>query len=291
MDLVRLFDLKYMTITKTLLIYMIFLLACGCGCVDDDSSGDTETKTVTKVITVPTSSGGGLITVEPIPEEDLEDGASADEETENIPQINFLSFDTNSIVEVFSGNSAIFEFTTSVKDGASASVSLFTAPESLACDESNSASWSEVSKSISSPYEYVFDVTGNKFFCFVVSDGEGITRKRLPSIFSVLDTDGLVLWLKSDDGVTEENGKVSAWQDQSGLGNHASQTDPAKRPELIVDSDGYSGISYDGSSYFIDPVNYDARSVIMVVAPNFSTNNSLLGQVWGLLSRGRARRL
>lgn len=59
-------------------------------------------------------------------------------------------------------------------------------------------------------------------------------------IFTALTTvsqpplNGLTLWLKADEGVTKDgSGFVSAWADQSGNTNHASQTVSANRPQWM----------------------------------------------------------
>ncbi|HEX6291863.1 MAG TPA: discoidin domain-containing protein [Herpetosiphonaceae bacterium] len=46
-------------------------------------------------------------------------------------------------------------------------------------------------------------------------------------------TPGAQLWLRADAGVTASAGKVSAWADQSGAGNHASMTTTSRQPALI----------------------------------------------------------
>lgn len=45
-------------------------------------------------------------------------------------------------------------------------------------------------------------------------------------------TDGLELYLRADQGVIVEDGKIFQWQDQSGRNNHFIQEDPEKRPQL-----------------------------------------------------------
>ncbi len=45
---------------------------------------------------------------------------------------------------------------------------------------------------------------------------------------------GLALHLQADSGVSlDENGRVGTWEDSSGLDHHASQENPAARPEMI----------------------------------------------------------
>lgn len=50
--------------------------------------------------------------------------------------------------------------------------------------------------------------------------------------FSPTELTNLVLWLRADLGVTLISGKVSSWDDQSGLGNHVTQSVSGSRPNL-----------------------------------------------------------
>ncbi|OCT15051.1 hypothetical protein A8709_13115 [Paenibacillus pectinilyticus] len=54
-----------------------------------------------------------------------------------------------------------------------------------------------------------------------------------------IPTDGLNLWLRADAGViaNAETHKVSAWEDQSGNGNHVTQDDPALQPMVVTDAE------------------------------------------------------
>lgn len=53
-----------------------------------------------------------------------------------------------------------------------------------------------------------------------------------------IPSEGLDLWLKADAGVTADvYGRVSAWADQSGKGNHVTQNDPAFRPLFVTDAE------------------------------------------------------
>jgi hypothetical protein len=45
-------------------------------------------------------------------------------------------------------------------------------------------------------------------------------------------SDGLLLWLRADMGVTETRGTISMWADHSGHHSDAVQTDPTKQPKL-----------------------------------------------------------
>jgi hypothetical protein len=69
-------------------------------------------------------------------------------------------------------------------------------------------------------------------------------RNALPAggaaAFSPLDVDNLVLWLRGDLGITLNGDNVSAWADQSGEGNDATQGTMSSQP-LYVESDADFG--------------------------------------------------
>lgn len=52
---------------------------------------------------------------------------------------------------------------------------------------------------------------------------------------------GLVLWLRADMGITLNGGNVSAWADQSGNGNNATQGTAGQQPTFNAASSNFSG--------------------------------------------------
>ena len=68
-------------------------------------------------------------------------------------------------------------------------------------------------------------------------------------------TTGLQLWLNADVGVTTNaSGQVTAWADQSGLGNHATQATAASCPTLAADSlNGHATLRVSGSQFMEVP--------------------------------------
>lgn len=63
---------------------------------------------------------------------------------------------------------------------------------------------------------------------------------------------GVGLWLRSDLGVTDSSG-VSAWVDQTGAGNNASQGTVGSRPAVLTDGgDMKAAVNFDGSADFLD---------------------------------------
>jgi hypothetical protein len=81
-------------------------------------------------------------------------------------------------------------------------------------------------------------------------------------IVSPLDVPGTVLWLDADQfssfSLTGSlNGTdVSQWDDRSGLGHHAKQTDASSRPQLVPTADGqHSMIRLDGGNDYLGAGN------------------------------------
>jgi hypothetical protein len=74
-----------------------------------------------------------------------------------------------------------------------------------------------------------------------------------PALLTV--TNRLQLWLKADAGVTAEaNGEVTAWEDQSGNGNHASQPMDVVFSPTLVDSaaNGAPVLRFDGLDDYLE---------------------------------------
>jgi hypothetical protein len=66
----------------------------------------------------------------------------------------------------------------------------------------------------------------------------------------VVPTDGLLLWLRADRGITEVSGKIASWADQSQHHLDAIQTDPNLRPHVVT-SDGKASVEFDGADDFL----------------------------------------
>ena len=68
---------------------------------------------------------------------------------------------------------------------------------------------------------------------------------------STISKDGLLLWLRSDRGVSMDNGFVSSWADQSGLYFDARQDQMESRPTLVVAGiGGHAALRFDGVDDF-----------------------------------------
>ena len=65
----------------------------------------------------------------------------------------------------------------------------------------------------------------------------------------------LMLWLRSDVGVTESSGSVSQWNDQSGNSNNATQSTGADQPAFVtgaLNSGALGTLTFDGSAEFLN---------------------------------------
>ena len=61
-------------------------------------------------------------------------------------------------------------------------------------------------------------------------------------------------WFRADMGITTSAGKVTAWADQSGSGNHLAQAAAASRP-VYFPSGGVNGqayVDFDGAADFLE---------------------------------------
>src|SRR6185369_7700007 len=75
-------------------------------------------------------------------------------------------------------------------------------------------------------------------------------------------TNGLQLWLKADAGVTATAGKVTAWQDQSGKGNNATQATADLSPLLVPNAiNGKPVLRFDGVDDFLEVPDSDSLSI------------------------------
>ena len=64
--------------------------------------------------------------------------------------------------------------------------------------------------------------------------------------------DELSLWLRPDEGVTTDASGVNSWEDQSGNGNDATQTDDAEKPAFgSTTINGINVVTFDGDDDFL----------------------------------------
>ncbi|MEI6767241.1 MAG: PKD domain-containing protein [Bacteroidota bacterium] len=99
---------------------------------------------------------------------------------------------------------------------------------------------------------------------------------------------GMKLWLKADDGVSQNGGLVTDWYDKSGNNNNANQTIAADRPHYKASVDTLNGLPavyFDGSTKFFNGTTISAIDssglTLFVVA---SGDNVATGSSFGLFS-------
>jgi hypothetical protein len=99
--------------------------------------------------------------------------------------------------------------------------------------------------------------------------------------FTPKEITGCVMWMRADLGITLTSAKISTWTDQSGAGNHGTQTTAADRPTYTASGgaggQGYSG--WDGAATFLSlPLDLAASPIAFVAAvdPASNTGNQSL---------------
>ena len=102
-----------------------------------------------------------------------------------------------------------------------------------------------------------FPTADESVFTAVAYDNLGGVTVSAPVPITVTSTTSLALpraarlklWLKADAGVTSGNDGLSVWEDQSGNGNHAGQSDSAQRPQLVAPGiNGRPSVHFDGEN-------------------------------------------
>ena len=85
---------------------------------------------------------------------------------------------------------------------------------------------------------------------------------------------GLVFWLKADAGVTQAEGKVSAWADQSLSKNNAAQAAPASQPTYVAEGlNGKPVVRFTGAPVTICFNQVKAQTVFVVYKDNGTTDD------------------
>ncbi|HSV88276.1 MAG TPA: PKD domain-containing protein [Bacteroidales bacterium] len=106
----------------------------------------------------------------------------------------------------------------------------------------------------------------------------------IPIASSVIPTQHLRLWLRADSGVVHSNGVVEIWQDVSGNGNHARQSNAALRPRITENVMNYKpAITFSNS--FLDINSTIGFQTVFIVA-NYTAGDNFIGFA-GLLTRNR----
>ena len=86
-------------------------------------------------------------------------------------------------------------------------------------------------------------------------------KTNVPSAFSIKDVAGLRVWLPNGAGITLNGGLVSAWADNSGNGNNATQSTETNQP---LSSGG--GIDLDGTDNFMTLTSVENLTTFTIFA-------------------------
>jgi hypothetical protein len=152
-----------------------------------------------------------------------------------------------------------------------------------------------VGTATNSPYSSDIQVLtpGAVSFTAVAIDNLGLTATSAPvvitatgSVVSMTVTNALQLWLKADAGVTTNaGGVVTAWADQSGKGNNATQSDVTLAPKWVGNAAGAQPVlRFEGTNY-LDfaasaslTITGDISSFFVVKVDDFANWRGVWGQ-------------
>jgi len=99
------------------------------------------------------------------------------------------------------------------------------------------------------------------------------TRQKTTTQFTPDDIDGLMLWLESDNVVTDMNGNVEEWPDKSSYNNDFRQIEEDRRPKLVAQDTPahHPGLEADGVDDYLRasrntlPEGSQTRTLFLVV--------------------------
>ena len=98
-----------------------------------------------------------------------------------------------------------------------------------------------------------------------------------------IPTQGLVLWLRADEGVTiTDDHHVLSWADQSGRENHVEQAESEQRPTLATRENGLVRVEFDGVDDFMS-FSAGLADFSAGLSAFFVTNARSLDYCWALL--------
>ena len=95
-------------------------------------------------------------------------------------------------------------------------------------------------------------------------------KTNVPSAFSIKDVAGLRVWLQNGAGITQNGDNVSAWADNSGNGNNATQSTETNQP---LSSGG--GIDLDGTDNFMTLTSVENLTTFTIFAVIDIDDNTL----------------
>lgn len=118
-------------------------------------------------------------------------------------------------------------------------------------DNSNFATYTHTGNTISANTDsHKFTTFGIYFWrikAYTISNDSIVSNTNTIELFSPKSIPGLQAWFNPDYGITQINGKITQWNDISGLNRTATQSDTSKAPSLIQNTyNGHPIIQYDG---------------------------------------------
>jgi hypothetical protein len=108
----------------------------------------------------------------------------------------------------------------------------------------------------------------------------GAVPRFVSAAFIPPDAGNLEVWLNAGTGVTSSGGSVSAWADQSGNGNNATQAAAGDQPTLVSSDAAFNGqpvLAFNGSTDYMQsplPFNAVGGMTVFVVASHDSVNTA-----------------
>ena len=166
------------------------------------------------------------------------------------------------------------------------------------------ANGSRIASASAAPYQVqvLVQTAGPVTFTAVATDNKDATASAAPvqvmatggatAVLSV--TNGLRLWLTADAGITKDgSGAVTAWNDQSGQGNHALQPDTALAPAFNeADFGGKPSLHFDGEDDYLNvttspsiAITGDVASFFAVRFDDFASYRAVWGKTAGNVPR------
>jgi len=98
-----------------------------------------------------------------------------------------------------------------------------------------------------------------------------------------IPSDGLMLWVKADSGViTDEEGYVTEWKDNSGKGNNLAQTESLNRCPYYMDSEDLRGtqktVSFESNQYLASDIvgHLGSSTFVMYYKPMYNAKNQTI---------------
>lgn len=121
--------------------------------------------------------------------------------------------------------------------------------------------------------------------------GDWVRPNPVAAVTAPTDLSGCSLWLDASQGVTQVDGKVSQWNDMSGSGNHAAQSNETYRPTYVASAQGGKPtLRFDGDDNWLgcsSPLIDLNRTMFIVNKPTIESSIGSLISQYGVGQEGR----